>query len=135
MDSIKYLSIPNSSLVTRRMPRAVRTIYMDEVGTPDSSRFGMAQAIEMERLLRTVRKVSDKHCSHAPDPDVLTNKARMDERFAYARETVLPASMMMDVSATYVDIAERITGQSLQVTDNPREEIIAVLGGEFGLID
>ena len=56
----------------------------------------------------------------------------MDERFAYARETVLPASMM-DVSATYV--IERITGQSLQVTDNPREEIIAVLGGEFGLID
>ena len=66
---------------------------------------------------------------------MLTNKARMDERFAYARETVLPASMMMDVSETYVDIAERITGQSLQVTDNPREEIIAVLGGEFGLID
>ena len=38
-------------------------IYMDEVGTPDSSRIWDGAGIEMERLLRTARKVSDKHCS------------------------------------------------------------------------
>jgi phosphoribosylaminoimidazole-succinocarboxamide synthase len=110
-------------------------IYMDEVGTPDSSRIWDGSGYRNGKIVENSKEgFRQALLAHAPDSDVLTNKARMDERFAYARETVLPASMMMDVSATYVDIAERITGKTLQVTDNPREEIIAVLGGEFGLI-
>lgn len=39
----------------------------------------------------------------------------------------LPTEMMDAVSKTYVQIAEKITGVSLPVSANPREEILAVL--------
>ena len=40
---------------------------------------------------------------------------------------LLPRQMMMDVSSTYIDIAERIVGRPLDVSDNPRDEIVRVL--------
>jgi phosphoribosylaminoimidazole-succinocarboxamide synthase len=42
--------------------------------------------------------------------------------------------MMMDVSSTYIDIAERITGRPLEVSENPRDDIIRVLREELGII-
>ena len=73
--------------------------------------------------------------NHFPDPDILLNKGRMPEREALARDNVLPTEVLMSVSATYVGIAEKIIGASLQVSDNPRAEIIAVLRDEFSLVD
>jgi phosphoribosylaminoimidazole-succinocarboxamide synthase len=58
----------------------------------------------------------------------------MDERYAFASGTVLPRQMMMDVSSTYIDIAERITGRPLEVSENPRDDIIRVLREELGII-
>ena len=58
----------------------------------------------------------------------------MDERYAFASSTVLPRQMMMDVSSTYIDIAERIVGRPLDVSDNPRDEIVRVLRDELGII-
>jgi len=72
---------------------------------------------------------------HVPDSDVLLNKDKMEERQALARNHALPASALMDVSKTYTDIAEKITGQKLRATQNPRDEIIKVLDEQFGLID
>merc|ERR1712048_455136 len=40
-----------------------------------------------------------------------------------------------DVSKTYTDIAEKITGQKLKTSSKPREEIIEVLDKQFGLIN
>jgi len=71
---------------------------------------------------------------HFPDPDVFTNKDRMKERSALAKDTALPASALMDVSKTYTDIAEKITGKALATSRNPRAEIIEVLDKQFGLI-
>jgi len=59
----------------------------------------------------------------------------MEERKALARDNALPASVLMEVSKTYTDIAEKITGQKLPVCQNPREEIIEILDKQFGLID
>jgi len=39
------------------------------------------------------------------------------------------------VSATYVSLAEKITGAALALSDNPRAEIIDVLRDEFSLVD
>jgi len=39
----------------------------------------------------------------------------------------LPAEVLMEVSATYTGIAEKITGQPVPLSDNPRAEIIAVV--------
>merc|ERR1712072_550566 len=73
--------------------------------------------------------------NHIPDSDVLLNKDRMKERSDLARDHALPVSALMDVSRTYTDIAEKITGQKLATTQNPRAEIIEVLDKQFGLID
>jgi phosphoribosylaminoimidazole-succinocarboxamide synthase len=59
----------------------------------------------------------------------------MDERYALARDNELPESMMMEVSNTYVSIAEKITGQALPLSSNPKAEIIAILKSQYSLID
>ena len=73
--------------------------------------------------------------SHFPDPDILLNKGRMPERQALARDNALPTEVLMAVSDTYVSLAEKITGAALELSDNPRAEIIEVLRDEFGLVD
>jgi len=55
-------------------------------------------------------------------------------RYALCRDNELPASMMHEVSKTYVGIAEKITGKPLSISDDPRAEIIAVLRDDFDLI-
>lgn len=111
-----------------------RLIYMDEVGTPDSSRIWDGPAYREGRVVENSKeKFRQLLLSHFPDPDILTNKARMEERPALA-EAGLPLDIMMQTSDTYLDIARRITGEPLALSDNPRAEIIDVLAGEFGLI-
>jgi phosphoribosylaminoimidazole-succinocarboxamide synthase len=58
----------------------------------------------------------------------------MDERYRFARDTVLPAQMMLDVSKTYVELAEKFTGAPLVISNSPRDDIISVLDSTFGLI-
>ena len=41
----------------------------------------------------------------------------------------------MDISRTYVGIAEKIIGQPLVRSANPKQEIIEVLREQYGLID
>merc|ERR1711998_191810 len=71
---------------------------------------------------------------HFPDPDILLNKDRMKERQALARDNLLPESVLMEVSKTYSDIAEKITGSKLRISADPRSEIIAILDVQYGLI-
>ena len=49
----------------------------------------------------------------------------MPERNDPARDNALPTEVMMAVSETYVGIAEKITGEKLTLSDNPKAEIIA----------
>jgi phosphoribosylaminoimidazole-succinocarboxamide synthase len=72
---------------------------------------------------------------HFPDPDILLNKNRMEEREALARDNALPTDVLMAVSDTYVGIAEKITGSTLKLSDNPKAEIVDVLRNEFDLVD
>ena len=41
----------------------------------------------------------------------------------------------MQVSKTYIDIAEKITGKSLVLSENPKAEIIQILQDNYQLID
>jgi phosphoribosylaminoimidazole-succinocarboxamide synthase len=59
----------------------------------------------------------------------------MPERLNLARDNALPTQVLMAVSNTYVGIAEKITGKALQISDNPKAEIINILSTDFGLID
>ena len=72
---------------------------------------------------------------HFPEPDILLNKDRMPERMSLATDNALPTEVLMAVSDTYVGIAEKITGETLQISDNPKAEIIDILSSAFGLVD
>ena len=113
-----------------------KLIYMDEVGTPDSSRIWDSESYRQGKIVE-----NSKECfrqlllNHFPDPDILLNKNRMDERSALARDNALPESVLMAVSETYTSIAEKITGEKLILSENPKAEIIEILRDQYGLID
>ncbi|WP_062270348.1 phosphoribosylaminoimidazolesuccinocarboxamide synthase [Endozoicomonas arenosclerae] len=113
-----------------------KLIYMDEVGTPDSSRIWDGPAYREGKVVENSKEgFRQTLLSHFPDPDILLNKDRMDERLALAENNELPQSIMMNVSKTYLDIAERITGEPIALSDNPKAEIVAILKEQYGLID
>ncbi len=112
-----------------------KLIYMDEVGTPDSSRIWDGPAHRDGRVVENSKEgFRQVLLNHFPDPDILLNKSRMDERSALARDNALTADMLMQVSETYVGIAEKIIGKKLILSDNPKAEIIDILEREFDLI-
>lgn len=112
-----------------------KMIYMDEVGTPDSSRIWdgakYREGIILENSKEDFRQFL---LNHFPDPDILLNKNRMPEREALARDNVLPADIFMRVSDTYTQIAEQITGQPVVLRDDPKSEIVEILNEQYGLI-
>ncbi|ELM6647962.1 TPA: phosphoribosylaminoimidazolesuccinocarboxamide synthase [Vibrio vulnificus] len=113
-----------------------KLIYMDEVGTPDSSRIWDAQAYQAGKIVENSKEGFRQFLlNYFPDPDILLNKDRMPEREALARDNELPEEALMAVSRTYINIAEKITGSAIVLSDNPKQEIIDILGREYGLID
>jgi phosphoribosylaminoimidazole-succinocarboxamide synthase len=113
-----------------------KLIYMDEVGTPDSSRIWDGAAFRDGRIVENSKEgFRQVLLNHFPDPDILLNKRRMDERNALARNNALTLEMLMQVSETYLSIAEKITGQKISLSQNPKAEAIEILRTEFDLID
>ncbi|WP_299179396.1 phosphoribosylaminoimidazolesuccinocarboxamide synthase [uncultured Neptuniibacter sp.] len=113
-----------------------KLIYMDEVGTPDSSRIWDGPSYREGKVIENSKEVFRQELlNHFPDPDILLNKERMDERYALAKENDLPEALLMKVSETYVGIAEKITGEKLTLSENPKAEIVEILRKDYGLID
>lgn len=113
-----------------------KLIYMDEVGTPDSSRIWDKQQYQLGNIVENSKEGFRQFLlNHFPDPDILLNKDRMPEREALARENELPLDALMDISKTYTGIAEKITGQPINLSDNPKKEIIDILSTQYGLVD
>ncbi len=113
-----------------------KLIYMDEVGTPDSSRIWDKQQYQLGNIVENSKEGFRQFLlNHFPDPDILLNKDRMPEREALARENELPLEALMDISKTYTGIAEKITGQPINLSDNPKKEIIDILSTQYGLVD
>ncbi len=113
-----------------------KLIYMDEVGTPDSSRIWDAEKYSEGKIVENSKEgFRQLLLSYFPDPDILLNKERMPEREALARDNELPESVLMAVSETYIAIAEKITKSKIVISDNPKQEIIDILKAEYQLID
>ncbi|MGB0663191.1 MAG: phosphoribosylaminoimidazolesuccinocarboxamide synthase [Pontibacterium sp.] len=113
-----------------------KLIYMDEVGTPDSSRIWDGEAYRDGKVVENSKEgFRQLLLNHFPDPDILLNKDRMPEREALAANNPLPESVLMEVSSTYVGIAEKIIGKPLTLSDNPRADIIETLDKQYNLID
>ena len=113
-----------------------KLIYMDEVGTPDSSRIWDGPAYREGNIIENSKEGFRQFLlNHFPDPDILLNKDRMDERSALARDNELPEDALMDISRTYTGIAEKITGQKIVLSDNPKAEIVQILKDQYQLVD
>ncbi|ELI1810148.1 phosphoribosylaminoimidazolesuccinocarboxamide synthase [Vibrio fluvialis] len=113
-----------------------KLIYMDEVGTPDSSRIWDEQEYQAGKIVENSKEGFRQFLlNYFPDPDILLNKERMPEREALARDNALPLESLMDISRTYLGIAEKIVGHKIELSTNPKHEIIDVLAKEYGLID
>ncbi len=113
-----------------------KLIYMDEVGTPDSSRIWDGEQYRGGKVVENSKEgFRQLLLNHFPDPDILLNKDRMIEREALARDNELPESVLMAVSETYIAIAEKVTGQKIILSENPKAEIIEILRNDYKLID
>ena len=112
-----------------------KLIYIDEVGTPDSSRIWDGPAYRDGKIIENSKEgFRQLLINNVPDSDVLLNKDRMDEREQLAKDYTLPESVMLEVSDTYVGIASKIIGQEITIPRDPRSEVIAILDKEYGLI-
>jgi phosphoribosylaminoimidazole-succinocarboxamide synthase len=113
-----------------------KLIYMDEVGTPDSSRIWDGPSYRDGKVVeKSKEEFRQLLLNYFPDPDILLNKDRMEERKALAQDNALPESVLMQVSETYRSIAEKITGEKIVLSDNPKQEIIDILRNDYGLVD
>ena len=113
-----------------------KLIYMDEVGTPDSSRIWDAQHYQQGTVVENSKEeFRQLLLNHFPDPDILLNKQRMPERQALAEDNALPVEILMQVSKTYITIAKKITGKPMVLSDNPKAEIIQILQDNYQLVD
>ena len=112
-----------------------KLIYMDEVGTPDSSRIWDEAEYRNGKIVENSKEGFRQFLlNYFPDPDILLNKERMPEREALARDNALPLDSLMDISRTYLGIAEKIIGKPVELSTNPKQEIIDILDKEYGLI-
>lgn len=113
-----------------------KLIYIDEVGTPDSSRIWDGPAYRDGKIVENSKEgFRQLLINNVPDSDVLLNKDRMDEREELAKGCKLPVDVMIQVSDTYVGIASKIVGKQLEIPSDPRQEVIDILDKEYGLID
>jgi len=114
-----------------------KLIYMDEVGTPDSSRIwdGAMYKNENKVVENSKEFFRQMLMKHFPDADILTNKNRMEERKKLAADNLLSEAQLMEVSKVYTDIAEKITGEKIVLSDSPKEDIIKILDEKYGLIE
>ena len=113
-----------------------KLIYMDEVGTPDSSRIWDGPAFREGKIVENSKEdFRQLLLNHFPDPDILLNKDRMQERLALAKDNALPEAVLMKISETYTGIAEKIIGEKIVLSENPKAEIVEILREQYGLID
>ncbi|MBE8215880.1 MAG: phosphoribosylaminoimidazolesuccinocarboxamide synthase [Endozoicomonadaceae bacterium] len=103
-------------------------IYIDEVGTPDSSRFWEANEYKNNTILELSKESFRQHLmKNVPDSDVLLNADRMKERIELASTLRLPHEVFIEISKIYCDLAASITGQSISISPQPREEMLDIL--------
>ncbi|MEK6896089.1 MAG: phosphoribosylaminoimidazolesuccinocarboxamide synthase [Nanoarchaeota archaeon] len=107
-------------------------IYIDEVGTPDSSRMWDAAEYRAGRVVENSKEGFRRFLLQNLDQDVLLRGSRMEERRNLAANYRVPVDVMMATSATYTKMAELITGKPLPTIGNTREGIIQVMS-EYGL--
>ena len=111
----------------REKDGSLKLRLMDEVGTPDSSRFWDAAAFKEGHVLEVTKEAFRGYLLEHLDRDILTRSERFAERKVLAAEYRVPMDAWMEVSGIYAGIAEQITGQAITGIERPREELLETL--------
>mgnify|MGYP001479199693 CR=1 FL=1 len=110
-------------------------IYIDEVGTPDSSRIWDAIAYRGGSIVENSKEeFRQALLRHLNDPELLLDPERLVERRQFAENHAIPEGLMHNLSGTYLSVAERIIGESIQAPERPMQNILAVLADDYGLV-
>ncbi len=112
----------------------LRMELIDEVLTPDSSRFWPVEEYNQGRVVEKSKEDFRVFLKNNLDKDVLTNKDRMEERIELARDYRVPVREFYKISQIYTGIASKITGKPVRIPQNPRQEILAALS-PFGILN
>ena len=100
-------------------------IYIDEVGTPDSSRIWDQKAYKNGKIIENSKEnFRQALLNYFSTPEILLDKSRMQERQQLADSTYLPEKIILDTSEIYRDMAKKITNIKISISTNPREEIL-----------
>jgi len=109
-------------------------IYMDEVGTLDSSRYWDLEAYRKGEMIENSKERFRKMlCAAVPDKDVLLNKDRMAERGPLGETFRVPVDAMMAIGELYRNMAERLTGAAVPRIEHARQEILDALA-PYGIV-
>ncbi len=113
---------------------SIRMIYIDEVGTPDSSRIYDKESYEKGRIVESSKEPFRQFLLVKTDRDVMLKKTRMPERREIARTYRVPVEQMMETSRVYGEITRQITGKPIpEIKDAKREIMDSLL--KYGLVD
>ena len=110
-------------------------IYIDEVGTPDSSRIWDGPSYCEGKIVENSKEgFRQLLINSVPDSDVLLNKDRMDEREELAKNFLL-TRRSYDAGFRYLHwYMGKITGSKIVVPEDPKAEILDVLSSGYGIV-
>lgn len=110
-------------------------IYMDEVGTPDSSRiWSEADWKQSAPREQSKEQFRESLLGWVPDAQMLLDPSRMAERAAFAREHAVPDAFFTELSETYRAQAANILGAAPPTPEQPREAMLTLLSEQFSLV-
>lgn len=102
-------------------------IFIDEVGTPDSSRMWDAAAYEQGSIIENSKEGFRQFLLGTYGSGILLDKKRMAGRKDLAERARIPLEIMTDVSRVYMGVVEKITGKKLPQITRVRDEITSSL--------
>ncbi|MBW6462163.1 MAG: phosphoribosylaminoimidazolesuccinocarboxamide synthase [DPANN group archaeon] len=102
-------------------------VYIDEVGTPDSSRYWDLTQYLKGNIVEESKEVFRWNLLNRFDQNILLNNACFQTRKKLAEHTELPTSWLEELSVLYLRLAKKITGKDVEISDNPENEIIKAL--------
>ena len=109
-------------------------VYIDEVGTPDSSRLWNEEEYKKGRVVEDSKEILRQYLLGRFDEDILLDKDKMNKRKELAGNNLISVEVMFLISKKYKGIAQGITGSEIPHIENPRQSIIDALKS-YGIIE
>jgi len=106
---------------------SVQLIMIDELVTPDSSRFWNKELYDRGIIREDSKQHLRDFLIKTHGKDVLTSKDKAADKARLADEYRVPVQVFEDTAQVYRDIVEGVINRKVPTPENPREEILDAL--------